>query len=622
MTGAGKKLLKSTKRASQASLLSKHPKSVPEISIPTTKPSKSTPEILISPAPKVSPRPLRRSSDASEINIATTRRQKLSSRLSASKLPQDSPRKASLSKYLGPTQVRTSASSNRPKTASPRKTLASKPSKTTFSSNAPTSKPQESEYAIEKQHREHKISNWQNPFVTYFDRKYPNFRLKHPRPSQQKRIERKILTMLAFFSISIGLWENFRQLWLQENGFSAANVSNIISIGTLVGALGSLMVGKFVKMHKLKRFMTLTLTFRCLVFLALAMLNNSGLRILIDIISIADVTTGMLLLVSVYPLITTIAKSGATFSRRKLVEYLFRDIGILIGGIFIGQQLGNWIIDYNACLLIATAFAAAAAWTMFRVKIRLTEKPPEENFSAVRYIARSHLQRTYMIYTFLAGTAYNVAIGLKMLMLTDSFGFSAGIATNYLLIAGLIADLFGILALKFFTPKSDYLTLIIKFGTRFVLFTLAGLTDNNFVSFIALTWTILSSTAYEDITDGYYINSVDNRYQLKYNTIRYVIHHSGAAFGTFLCGRVFQFGPGAVFTMSGFVIVFQLAAGFYLIYLRQNRPKTTAPVHLSKPVLSKPVKSSKTAAPIKSKASTTVKPTSSLSASVKSTTHR
>lgn len=429
------------------------------------------------------------------------------------------------------------------------------------------------DYVIEKQRRETKTASWQNPIIAYFNRKYPKFRLKHPRPTKQKRLERKILLMLAFFSISIGLWENFRQLWLQSNDYLANDVSNIISLGTLVGALGSLLVGRFIKLPKLKRFMTITLVFRCVIFLSLAALNNSGLHWLINIVSVLDVVTGMLLLVSVYPLITTITKSGASFSRRKLVEYLFRDIGILIGGIFIGQQLGDWVVDYNACLLIATFFAAAAAWTMFRIKIHPTEKAPEEKFSAVRYILRSPLQRTYMVYTLLAGAAYNVVIGLRMLMLTDFFGFSAGIATNYLLIAGLIADILGILALKFFTPKNDYLTLSIKFGTRLIIFIFAAMSNNDFLCFIALTWTILSSTAYEDITDGNYINSVDNRYQLKYNTIRYVIHHSGIALGTFLCGQVFQFGPGAIFALSAVMIVFQLTMGFRLIKIRQQRAR-------------------------------------------------
>lgn len=46
--------------------------------------------------------------------------------------------------------------------------------------------------------------------------------------------ENKILIMLAFFSISMGLWENFRQLWLQNNNFAVTDISKVISIGTLM----------------------------------------------------------------------------------------------------------------------------------------------------------------------------------------------------------------------------------------------------------------------------------------------------------------------------------------------------------------------------------------------------
>ena len=60
--------------------------------------------------------------------------------------------------------------------------------------------------------------------------------------------ENQILIMLAFFSISMGLWENFRQLWLQDNSFSAINISNIISIGTLISVIGIMFVGKYIKL--------------------------------------------------------------------------------------------------------------------------------------------------------------------------------------------------------------------------------------------------------------------------------------------------------------------------------------------------------------------------------------
>lgn len=41
------------------------------------------------------------------------------------------------------------------------------------------------------------------------------------------KCENQILLMLAFMSLSIGLWENFRQLWLEDNGFSAMQISSI-----------------------------------------------------------------------------------------------------------------------------------------------------------------------------------------------------------------------------------------------------------------------------------------------------------------------------------------------------------------------------------------------------------
>ena len=43
----------------------------------------------------------------------------------------------------------------------------------------------------------------------------------------------------------------------------------------------------------------------------------------------------------------------------------------------------------------------------------------------------------------------STALGLKMLTLTNYFSFSDSVATNYLLIVGLVADVIGILALRF-----------------------------------------------------------------------------------------------------------------------------------------------------------------------------
>ncbi len=436
--------------------------------------------------------------------------------------------------------------------------------------------------------RSEKASAWQNPIIGYFSAKYPRFRLSRPKPSKQARLERQIMLMLAFFSISIGLWENFRQLWLQGNGYSATDVSNIISIATIISALGALWLSKYIKTSQLKRFMGWTLVFRCVNFLILVFLNYTGLRILIDIFSITEIFTSSLFLTSVYPLITLVNKNNEIFSRRKLVEYLFRDVGILVGGVFIGQQLGGFMFSYNACLVLALIFLIIATICMWRVNLVVTERSPEQASSIIKTVqdlAKNKIQRVYMIYVFLTEIAFSTAMGLKMLMLTDSFGFSAGIATNYLLVAGLIADFVGILALKYFTPKNDYATVTLKFGIRFVTYSLAAISGSTFLCFLAFTWAILSSTAYENITEGHYINAIDNRHQFKYNTVRHVIQYFGAAIGTFLCGQMFGFGPAAVFGLASFVVICQLVPAYYLVYLRHQTRKLSQ--RLDPPYISK-----------------------------------
>ena len=73
------------------------------------------------------------------------------------------------------------------------------------------------------------------------------------------KTENQILIMLAFFSISVGLWENFRQLWLQDNNFAITNISNILSIGTFISVIIIGLIGKYIKLDKLKSTLVIVL---------------------------------------------------------------------------------------------------------------------------------------------------------------------------------------------------------------------------------------------------------------------------------------------------------------------------------------------------------------------------
>ncbi len=383
------------------------------------------------------------------------------------------------------------------------------------------------------------------------------------------KAENKILIMLAFFSISIGLWGNFRQLWLQDNNFPVTQISNIISIGTFISVIGIALIGKYVTLNKLKKTLTSILIIKFINMLALYFLNGTNKIEQIKLAIMIDIVMEYIIITSIYPLITTIVKSDTIYSKRKLTEYLFRDIGILFGGIFIGKSVAGILVNYNICLIISNVFLLISIFTMLNIKINKIEEKHSVKNSMIKYILKSKIMSLYLLDMFVGKIAMSTALGLKMLTLTNYFAFSDSIATNYLLIVGLIADGIGILALKYLTPKNDYLTITIKFGIRFIWYVVVFISNNLIITLIAITWSLLISTAYENICDGVYINRVENNYQLSFANIRYIIRFLGEAIGVFFCGIMYEIGLKYMLGLSAIFMIFQIGLAYYLIHLRR-----------------------------------------------------
>lgn len=84
---------------------------------------------------------------------------------------------------------------------------------------------------------------------------------------------------------------------------------------------------------------------------------------------------------------------------------------------------------------------------------------------------------------------------------------------------------------------------------------------------------MLISTAYENVCDGPYINSVSNEYQFRYTNFRYVIRYLGEASGIFLCGLMYEIGLKYIFGLSAVFLFFQIILSYYLIYIRKKEEK-------------------------------------------------
>ena len=381
--------------------------------------------------------------------------------------------------------------------------------------------------------------------------------------------ENKILIMLAFFSISVGLWGNFRQLWMQDNNFTVTNISNILSIGTFISCIIIALIGKYVKLDKLKNMLVIVLIIKLVNMSWLYTLNNTMSMQLINLSIIIDIVTEYIIITSIYPLITTIVKTGTIYSKRRLTEYLFRDIGILFGGIFIGKSIAGLIINYNVCLLIANIFLILSFIILLNIKVKKSTDNKQEEIS-LRHIFKDKILNLYSTYVLIGTIAMSTALGLKMLTLTNYFKFSDNVATNYLLIVGLLADIFGIIALKYLTPKNDYLTMTIKFGIRFLAYVIAFISNNMLITLIAITWSIFISTSYENICDAVYINRLENKYQLSFSNICHIIRFLGEAIGVYLCGLMYEMGLKYMFGLSALFMIVQISLAYYLIYFRKK----------------------------------------------------
>ncbi len=379
--------------------------------------------------------------------------------------------------------------------------------------------------------------------------------------------ETKILIMLAFFSISMGLWNNFRQLWLESNNMNVSQISNLLSIGTFISAILIFISAKSLKLNKIKGFITGCLLINSINMFLLFLINGTGNLNLINICIILNIVLEKFVIISIYPLITTIQKNETIYSKRKLVEYLFRDVGILIGGIFIGKTIFNLNIDYNICLSISLTFMLIATVIIANIKIKCSNKKSEISF---KYILKDKILLIYLIYYFIGQIAMNIGLGLKMLMLTNQLNFTPSRATNYLLIIGLIADVIGILVLKYFTFKNDYLNIFIKFGIRLILYLIAFLSNNIIIAILAISWSILISTSYENKTDGIYINRVDTKHQLFFSDMRFVVGIFGESLGLLFAGFVFQYGVRYILGLSSLLIIPQILLAYKLINMRNK----------------------------------------------------
>ena len=78
-----------------------------------------------------------------------------------------------------------------------------------------------------------------------------------------------IFIMIIFFSISFGLWNNFRLLWLEENNLNPSEISRVMSLATFFGAISIIFISLKISMTNIKKLVSTTLIIRIISYLIL-----------------------------------------------------------------------------------------------------------------------------------------------------------------------------------------------------------------------------------------------------------------------------------------------------------------------------------------------------------------
>jgi len=379
-----------------------------------------------------------------------------------------------------------------------------------------------------------------------------------------------IFIFLAIFSFSIGIWENYKSVWLEVNNISLSNISYIISAGLFITCFISIGIMFVFKKFNMSILVKVCLFLRVLAMLIMAITFGYNIAWLKIVAFLIEAISTNLIIISIYPFITQKLKSGKIYSHRKLIEYLFTDLGVLLAGGIIAFKLANFF-EYNVLAIVSLLLTIVSIPFAFKFKSDNSEKQIK-----LKLIFKDKINNIYLLYYFVQYIAYNTALGMLALLLKNLLGLSITFVSIFIIVASISGDLFGYLALYKLKFKNDYVNYSCKFVMRLILYALIAITGNLYVAIVGIFISLLVSRAWENVSDGVYINRISKENQLAYANIRYGIGKCGMALGVLLSGALFPYGIQAVFGASCCIMIISISLAFYLIHLRNKEKAALA----------------------------------------------
>ena len=350
------------------------------------------------------------------------------------------------------------------------------------------------------------------------------------------RNEKILILELFFMSLSIGIWSNYRQLWLKDvAGFDVQGISKLFSVALICSAVISFIISLFSSKIRIKNVLLEATFLRSIAMIVLYFTSNN---FVIKTCILLTIMCEVIFCISHYPLLSYINKSDEMFRRKSLIDYVAKDIGVIVCGILLGIKIGSSpLISYSDTLIFA--FVTNTISGIILMFLRFKEKISHEDnalFKSFKNIFKDKVNITYMISIIFTNISYGIIFDLMMLILTDFVEFDVSIASIFIIVCNFLGSTFCSIFNKYGKKLSVKASLYIKFGIRALGYLVAFFTNNLDVFIISIVIGFITCRILEDKVSGTFLKRVNNSDQFLYGNVRYFITCIGEGIGTYLAG--------------------------------------------------------------------------------------
>ena len=378
-----------------------------------------------------------------------------------------------------------------------------------------------------------------------------------------------LMIVLGFVAFSTGIWSNYRQLWLQSNGYSVTGISKILSVALICSAIISFIISIFSDKIKVKSVVLMSLVLKALAVGTLLIIR---IDYIIKFCVLLGVMCDVIFSISFYPLLSFESRRNSIYRKKMLIEYFTKDMGIILCGLLLGVSFSNYVFDYNTCLLISMISTSIACIFLFSYKS--SEDKYRKNISlkkSIKSIFNDKVNRSFLCAQLVAYIAYGTVFDLMMLILTNFISFDASFAAIFIIGCNMLGTIFSFIFSKVSKTYSVALSAFIKYGTRSIIYLVAFFSHSTVIFIFAIIYAYITSRILEDKATGCFLTLIKEEDQFLFGNIRYFCMTLGEGIGAYFAGVLLSNSINSLFLGAAVVTFTQTLIYFYLSKIREEK---------------------------------------------------